>query len=149
MNQALQALEAHLSSGRFIAGVARGRWRLVALSWPQAFIEVFDREGCAVCIRFECTGYPGCAPQGTPWDNVKQQQLPNNLWPKGGRVSQVFNPGWKNGTSLYLPCDRESIAGHDHWHSEHPHLIWRPSRGLLQYIEAIHEILQSHELSPA
>ena len=149
MNQELHAIEADLASGRFKAGVARKRWRLVSLSWPHVFIEVFDRLGHSVCIRFECSGYPGRAPQGTPWDFTTQQQLPSYLWPKGGRVSQVFNPGWQNGTALYIPCDRVSIAGHENWHVEHPHLIWNPSRGLLQYVEAIHEILQSHELAPA
>lgn len=149
MNQALHALEANLASGRFRAGVARGRWRLVSLDWPYAFVEVFDRVQRAICIRFDCTGYPSQAPQGTPWDYGSQQQLSSHLWPQGGRVSQVFNPGWKNGTALYIPCDRESIVGHDNWHAEHPNLIWNPSRGLLQYVEAIHEILQSHELATA
>jgi hypothetical protein len=149
MNQALHALEADLASGRYKAGVARGRWRLVSLNWPYAFVEVFDRAQRAFCIRFDCAGYPGHPPQGTPWDYGAQQQLPNHLWPRGGRVSQVFNPGWKNGTALYIPCDRESIVGHDNWHAEHPNLIWNPSRGLLQYVEAIHEILQSHELATA
>lgn len=146
MNQALQALEANLVSGRFKAGIARGRWRLVSVDWPQVFIEVFDRQGRVVCVRFECTGYPESAPQGTPWDYAAQQQLPAHLWPKGGRVSQVFNPGWQGGAALYIPCDRVSINGHDNWRAEHPHLIWNPERGLLQYVEAIHEILQSHEL---
>ncbi|KRB79049.1 DUF7665 family protein [Noviherbaspirillum sp. Root189] len=149
MNQECQALESDLASGRFKAGAARGRWRLVSLNWPHAFIEVFDRNGHAVCIRFECSGYPGRPPQGTPWDYQAQQQLAAHLWPRGGRVSQVFNPGWKAGAALYIPCDRESIVGHDNWHGEHPHLIWNPSRGLLQYVEAIHEILQSHELISA
>jgi hypothetical protein len=149
MNQECRALEADLASGRFKAGVARGRWRLVSLDWPHAYIEVYDREGKAVCIRFDCSGYPVRAPQGAPWDYQAQQPLAPRLWPKGGRVSQVFNPGWKAGTALYIPCDREAIVGHANWHTEHPHLIWNPTRGLLQYVEAIHEVLQSHELVPA
>lgn len=146
MNQEYQALEADLASGRFKAGAARGRWRVISLSWPHVFIEVFDRGGRTICIRFECSGYPGRPPQGTPWDYQAKQQLAAHLWPRGGRVSQVFNPGWKAGAALYIPCDRESIVGHENWHAEHPHLIWNPSRGLLQYVEAIHEVLQSHEL---
>ena len=34
----------------------------------------------------------------------------------------AFNPGWKNGSCLYLPCDRQSIEGHANWHGEHPSL---------------------------
>lgn len=149
MNQELLALEAHLSNGRFKAGTARGRWRLVEISWPYAYVDIFDRVGHTICIRFNCTGYPAHPPQGTPWDYSDQQQLPGHLWPRGGRVSQVFNPGWQGGTALYIPCDRVSIEGHGNWHSELPHLIWNPSRGLVHYVEAVHEVLQSHELQPA
>ena len=149
MNQELQALEAHLASGRFKAGVARGRWQLVAVSWPYAFVKVFDRHGRGICVRFDCTGYPGRPPQGTPWDYETQQQLPAHLWPRGGRVSQVFNPGWQCGAALYIPCDRVSIEGHGNWYAELPHLIWNASRGLLHYIEALYEVLQSHELQAA
>lgn len=149
MNSELQALNADLAAGRFQAGVSRRRWRLVSINWPHAYIEVSDRQGRAICIRFECSGYPCRPPQGTPWDYNAQQQLASHLWPRGGRVSQVFNPGWKGGTALYIPCDRESIVGHDNWYSELPHLIWNPSRGLVHYVEAIHEVLQSHELQPA
>jgi len=144
----LRALEAHLASGRFKAGVARRRWRLVALSWPFAFIEVFDRQGRPTCIRFDCTGYPAQAPQGTPWDYNAQRQLPAQLWPRGGRVSQVFNPSWQGGAALYIPCDRVSIQGHANWYTELPHLIWNASRGLVHYVEALHEVLHSNELQP-
>jgi len=149
MNQELRALEAHLASGRFKAGVARGRWQLVAVNWPYTFIKVFDRQGRPTCIRFDCTGYPARPPQGTPWDYAKHQQLPAHLWPRGGRVSQVFNPAWQGGAALYIPCDRVSIEGHANWYTELPHLIWNASRGLMHYVEALHEVLQSHELQPA
>jgi len=136
----------NLSSGRFLAGAAKGRWRLVDVKWPIAFIEVGACDGRRFTLRFECTGYPDIAPTATLWDLTSGQQLDAVRWPRGGRVSSVFNPNWKGGTALYIPCDRESIVGHSNWLSEHPWLIWNPSRGLLQYIEAIYEILQSQEL---
>jgi hypothetical protein len=139
-------LEAHLHSGRFLAGVARGRWRLVQWQWPLAYIEVGARDGRRFTLRFDCTGYPDQAPTAMLWDMSAQQQLPATLWPRGGRVSQVFNPGWKGGSALYIPCDRLSIEGHSNWLSEHPWLIWNPTRGLLQYVEAVCETLHSNEL---
>ncbi|ABD68935.1 hypothetical protein Rfer_1200 [Rhodoferax ferrireducens T118] len=142
-----EALDTHLCSGRFLAGAAKCRWRLVQVQWPLVYIEVGARDGRRFTLRFECTGYPEAAPSATLWDSGSQQQLPAALWPRGGRVSQVFNPGWKGGAALYLPCDRESIPGHSNWLTEHPWLIWNPSRGLLQYIEAVCEVLQSHELA--
>jgi len=141
-----EELEAHLSSGRFLAGASKGRWRLVDLKWPVALIEVGARDGRRFALRFECSGYPDTAPNATLWNLVDDRQLEAARWPRGGRVSNVFNPGWKGGTALYIPCDRESIPGHANWLSEHPWLIWNPLQGLLQYIEAVWEILQSKEL---
>jgi len=140
------ALEAHLASGRFRAGAARGRWQLLELQWPFALIDVLARDGRRIVLRFDCTDYPDAAPTATVWDSVARGQLAAANWPRGGRVSQVFNPGWKGGTALYIPCDRESILGHSQWAGEHPWLIWSPARGLLQYIEAVSEILHSSEL---
>ena len=139
-------LEEHLRSARFLAGTARGRWRLVEVAWPHAFVEVAARDDRQFVLRFDCAGYPEQPPTATLWNRAQGQMLPAACWPKGGRVSQVFNPAWKNGTALYLPCDRESIAGHPAWHTEYPWLIWKPARGLVQYLEAVHETLQSHEL---
>lgn len=141
-----EELEAHLRSGRFLAGVAKGRWRLIELKWPFAFIEIGACDGRRFTLRFECSGYPDIAPTATLWDLESGQQLAANRWPRGGRVSKVFNPSWKGGAALYIPCDRQSIAGHENWKSEHPWLIWNSSRGLLQYVEAVFEILHSKEL---
>ena len=141
-----EQVEAHLGSGRFLAGVSNGRWKFLELRWPHVLIEVPAIDGRRFTLRFEFAGYPAVAPTATLWDRTTQQQLPANLWPRGGRVSQVFNHGWKGGAALYLPCDREAIPGHDHWRTELPWLIWNPGRGLLQYVEAICEVLQSTEL---
>ncbi len=146
MAEGEQALRAHLAGGRFLAGAARGRWRLIELRWPVALIEVAARDERRFVLRFECTGYPQQAPTATLWDMNKQQPLEASRWPRGGRVSQVFNHGWRGGMALYLPCDREALPGHGNWVHEHPWLIWKPERGLLQYIEAVCELLQSHEL---
>ena len=139
-------LEDHLRSGRFLAGVAKGRWQSHGVLWPYAFVSVTARDGRQFTLRIDCSGYPSQPPTATLWDRDKQQQLAFDHWPRGGRVSKVFNPGWKNGV-IYLPCDRQSIEGHSNWLAEHPWLIWNPTRGLLQYIEAVCEVLQSHELA--
>lgn len=143
-----QLLAQDFASGRFISGQSRGRWRLVDGSWPHPLIEVPARDGRQFVLRFDCNGYPDLAPTATLWDLQRGHQLAADLWPRGGRVSQTFNPGWKGGTCLYLPCDRQSIEGHPNWHSEYPWLIWKPARGLTQYLEAVYELLQSAELQP-
>jgi hypothetical protein len=137
---------AHLISGRFLAGVARGRWQQLSQAFPALYVAIVARDSRRIILRFDCTGYPERAPTATVWDWERQQRMPGERWPRGGRVSQVFNPNWKGGAALYIPCDRESIDGHPNWYAEYPWLIWRPAVGLTHYIEAIHEILQSHEL---
>ena len=77
-------------------------------------------------------GYPALAPTARPWDAERNVPLPFDRWPrgKGGRVGAVFRPDWKEGTALYLPCDRVSREGHENWRTETPTMIWRPERTL-------------------
>lgn len=139
-------LEQHIQSARFLAGASRGRWQLMELEWPLLFVQISSRVGTSVVLKIDCNGYPQQPPTATPWDYDKVTKLDTALWPSGGRVSNVFRPDWKNGTALYLPCDRVSIEGHPNWYNEYPSLIWDPQRGIVQYLEAIHDLLQSHEL---
>lgn len=144
----LEALTAHLQGGAFHLGVRRGRWRQVAADFPAVMVEVPARDGRWFTLRFDCTGYPAQPPTATLWDPVANTLLAADRWPRGGRVSQVFNPGWVNREAIYLPCDRRAIQGHDQWRREHPQLIWRPEVGIVQYLSAVWEVLQSHELQP-
>lgn len=148
MSEGKESLEQHLRSARFLAGAARGRWKLVRLEWPQLFVEVAARGGRGVALKVDCTGYSQQPPTAMPWDINSGTMLPADLWPRGGRVSSVFRPDWKNGTALYLPCDRLSIEGHPNWYSEYPSLIWKPACGIVQYLEVVHDLLQSHDLAP-
>lgn len=128
---------------------AEGRWRTVATVWPYVLLTVRAADGRHYTLRLNCAGYPQQAPTGGPWDQDRNAVLAFAQWPKskGGRVSTVFRTEWKNGTALYLPCDRESIAGHDHWRSEMPSKIWRPEVGVIQYLELVHELLNSPDYS--
>jgi len=144
------ALTADLDSGAFQLGVHNGRWRPQVISWPHVIIEVAAapraRSPDWVALRFDCTGYPQDPPTAQPWDIAMNAPLAFARWPGGkSRIPAVFRPEWKNGTCLYVPCDRESITGHDNWRQEHPDLIWQPTRGLVQYLAAIHELLNSDD----
>lgn len=145
-----RAFEADVAKATFRLGEAEGRWRLIKVSWPFAFISVFAKDGKEYDLRFNCSGYPEIAPTGGPWDVERNQILAFNRWPRGsgGRVSAVFRTDWKNGTALYLPCDRESFAGHENWRAELPSKIWRPKDGIVQYLELVHELLHSRDYSP-
>lgn len=144
-----RALCAHVEQGPFLSGMDRGRWRLIKIAWPHVVIAVSaaaDRGPAEYAFRFECTNYPQIAPTAQPWDVERNVPLDHNRWPGGrARVPLAFNPGWKGGTCLYLPCDRLSIEGHAPWQTQHPHMIWSPSGDITQYLRIIHELLNSSD----
>lgn len=145
-----RAFEVDVAKAAFHLGQVEGRWRLINVAWPFAFFGVVAKDGQEFVLRLNCAGYPQAAPTGGPWNMKTNEVLSFNLWPRGqgGRVSAVFRKDWKNGSALYLPCDRESLVGHDNWHHEMPSKIWRPDDGIIQYLELVHELLQSRDYTP-
>lgn len=145
-----RALRADIQRPAFRLAVAEGRWRVIDITWPFLLVGITAAEGREFTLRLECRGYPQTPPTGGPWDPRTNRVPPAQQWPqsKGGRVATVFKPGWKNGTALYLPCDRQSIEGHDNWRNEMPSKIWRPAAGIVQYLELVHELLNCSDYSP-
>ena len=145
-----RALRADTAKPAFRLGELEHRWRLAGVTWPLVFIGVFARDGLEFLLRFNCAGFPQEPPTAGPWDAATNQVLAVQRWPRsgGGRVGSVFRPEWKGGTALYLPCDGESIAGHDNWRVEMPSKLWRPADGLIQYLELVHELLHCRDYAP-
>lgn len=142
--------QAHVATAAFRLGEADRRWRLLEVTWPWAFVSVFAKDEREYVLRFNCSDYPQSPPTGGPWDREEACVLAFNLWPRsrGGRLGSVFRTDWKNGTALYLPCDRESLLGHDNWRTEMPSKIWRPANGIIQYLELVHELLNCSDYLP-
>lgn len=141
-----RALRADLESARFLSGEDRGRWKYCDLQWPHVFIDVCAKDGRSFTLRLNCNGYPANAPTGTFWDLHARHRLDFSKWPTGGdRIQQAFKPSWKDGDALYIPCDRESIVGHDAWLSQYPQMIWKPAQGITLYLEVVHALLQSRD----
>jgi hypothetical protein len=145
-----RALEADVAKARFRLGQAEKRWRLVSITWPFALVGVTAKDGREYVLRFNCFGYPQSPPTAGPWDTNRDAILAFDLWPRslGGRLGSVFRTDWKGGSALYLPCDRESIAGHDNWRTEMPSKIWNPTTGIVQYLELVHELLNCKDYAP-
>jgi hypothetical protein len=145
-----RALVADLARPNFRLGGLEGRWRLHGVTWPHVLIGLFAKDGLEFVLRFDCSGYPERPPTAGPWDPASNSVAPPDRWPlsAGGRVGAVFNREWKAGIALYLPCDRESIVGHDNWRAEMPAKIWRPAEGIVQYLEQVHELLHSRDYQP-
>lgn len=144
------AFEADVHKPAFRLGQIEGRWELVRVAWPYVLIAVAARDGRRFHLRFNCLGFPQLPPTAGLWDPERDAGIAANLWPRGrgGRVTAVFRSDWKNGTALYLPCDRESIVGHDNWRTEMPSKIWRPSDGIVQYLEIVYELLHCRDYAP-
>ncbi len=144
-----RAFQADIDGPLFQMGVADGKWRLLALNWPHAVIEVTAAVG-VFAFRFELTGFPAQQPTGQPWDAALNSPLVHHKWPrsKGGRVKDVFRTDWLGGTALYLACDRLTIQGHQHWVTQMPARLWKPDGSIAQYLEEIHVLLNSQDFSP-
>lgn len=133
-------------------GEIEGRWRPISTSWPHTIIAVSaperPRAPLEYAFRFECSGYRQNPVTGQPWDVQNSKPLPPDRWPTGPvMVASVFRPEWKNGTCLYLPCDRTSIEGHDNWRTIYPSRLWQPERGIICYLEQIYELFHQSDYS--
>lgn len=143
-------VEDDLAAPEFRCGEIEGRWRYVATAWPHVVITVAAAPRPAAPpeygFRFECTGYRQSAPTAQPWDVSANAALAPNRWPTGRSIlPSIFRPQWKDGTCLYLPCDRLSIEGHGNWQHEHPGRMWNPARGIVCYLEQLHDLLNSND----
>ena len=140
------ALRRDLEAGRFLIGAATGRWRLISFAFPHVVVGVRAADDSEFALRFECSGYPRVPATAQPWNAETNQPLDRGMWPRGhSRIPLAFNPDWKNGTCLYLPCDRHSIEGHDGWRAQHPALLWDPAKGICKYLGIVHQLLNASE----
>ncbi len=143
------ALRADLSKAAFKVGVAERRWRLISIAWPIVVIGVVASDGVEFSIRFDGTGYPEGI-TGRLWSPATNAPPARENWPgtKGGRVGAVFRTDWKDGSALYLPCDREAVVGHDTWRGQFPEQLWSRTKGITLYLELVHELLHCGDYVP-
>jgi hypothetical protein len=145
------AVDADLGSARFLAGVARGRWRKIFYEFPILIVAVAavepDGKHSAYDFRFELTGFPGANPEVRIWDPAKNDLLQSSLRPKGSnRVTEAFKK-WGDET-VYRPWDRRGSL-HNNWPRDFPALAWHPRRDLAFILEDLHGLLTSNDLAGA
>lgn len=139
-----------LAAPDFRCGQVDRRWRLVSQAWPYVVIAVSaaprPNSPAEFGLRFECSGYPQQAVTAQPWNLETGAPLAAHLWPRGKHIlPSVFRPEWQGGTCLYLPCDRISMNGHDVWVNQHPNRLWQPARGIICYLEQVHDLLNQDD----
>ena len=145
-----QVFRMHCERGPFQSGVARQRWRLLSIEWAFVLIGISaaarERSPNEYTFRFECSNYPQIPPTAQLWDVDHGTALDQRFWPNGRfRVPLAFNPNWKNGQCLYLPCDRLSIEGHDIWRNQHPTMIWSSTSDITLYLRIVYDLLNSSD----
>lgn len=143
-----RAFRSHVERPDFQIRVIKGHWRLLRIVWPHADIAIMARDETEWGFRFLLDGYPAQLPNARPCDIATGDPLAGSLWPRGsGRLAAVFNPNWNVG-ALYVPCDRLALPGHDQWITQMPELLWPPARGIIHYLEIIHDLLSSSAYCP-
>ena len=143
-----RAFREHVERPDVQLGVIKGQWRLLRVAWPTADFAVTARDGVEWGFRFLLDGYPARLPNARPCDLATGAALASANWPQGtGRVAAAFNPRWNAG-ALYVPCDRLALPGHAQWAEMHRELLWSPSRGIVHYLEIIHDLLASFAYRP-
>ncbi|WP_198386622.1 hypothetical protein [Burkholderia ubonensis] len=140
----------HLEEGPFVMGEMGGRWRLRDITWPFVFVDIIARDKRQFTLRLQCAGYPGL-PTGAFWDVVNSGWLPAQRWPRtGARFGVALRSDWQGGTALYIPCDRNSITGHEQWLQLHPAWAWDPAVGIARYLEVVWTMLNGDDyVAPA
>ena len=154
VNPSETLLARDLAAPEFRCGQIDGRWRLVSEAWPHVVIAVSaaprPNSPPEFGLRFECSGYPQQAVTAQPWNLATNGALAAHLWPRGKLIlPSVFRPEWHSGTCLYLPCDRISMNGHDVWVNQHPNRLWHPARGIICYLEQVHDLLNQDDYTGA
>lgn len=145
------AVQEHLRGGRFQAGAAAGRWRLVSVEWPFVIVAVGAAERSngpnAFNLRLECQGYTQVAPTGSLWDTASNISLAAELRPKGERAAQLFRTdGWTGGaTAMYAAWDRVGLQSHPGWAQTNPLQAWNPTRDLSFILDNVYEVLNADD----
>jgi len=145
-------LDQDLAAPEFRCAQIDGLWRHISTTWPYVIIAISapPRPGAPTefAFRFECSGYRQRPATAQLWSSNQNGPLVAAQWPTGASiVPSVFRPTWKQGTCLYIPCDRLSIEGHDNWRNEYPDRLWNPERGIICYLEQIYELLNQSDYS--
>lgn len=144
---AKKTLEAQLNSVRFLSGVEAGRWELLLLEWPYAYVRVTGRDPdtgrtFAHDFRLECTGFPDPGPFVERWTYVDGAS-------HGSRPSapRLGAPGfidalkeWDGSGGIYRAWNR-GAASHNDWAGRRPDEAWHSRREITFIMEHLYALV--------
>lgn len=147
----LKVFQNHVGCAEFKLARYEKRWEILEIVWPVVVVRIYvgSRSNAPdfYDFRFDCGGdYPNVPATATLWDFAAKQSLPYARWPAGRfLIPSIFNPNWKNGHALYIPCDRQAIEGHNDWPMRYPLWLWKSNLGIIHYIRILHGLLNSSD----
>lgn len=155
---AQRLLEEDLQRAEFQIGVAKGQWSLIRemseADWPFVYtsVQAAPRPGGPerLTVRWNVDSYGSQSPTGAFWDDVANDFLAIDRWPKGrpnSPVASVFKiSGWAApGTGFYHPFDRQARLNHNEWPTENPHYVWTDQHTLTDFITLVHRWLNCED----
>jgi hypothetical protein len=138
----------HLDNIEFQLGVQDLNWGIYNENkeWPYKVLWIKSKIMINTCERidllFDLDKYPSEAPTSCPWDIQKDTKLIDSEWPKGNQsINTAFNPKWKSGVALYIPCDRVATNIHGNWKEDYPDIWWTPDKTITHYIKTVYRLL--------
>ena len=138
---AARLLDADLASTHVELGVHRGWWSIDTVEFPTVVasfaVPVTLYAPGRLTLHVDCTDFPQQAPTAYPIDPVTGAILAPGSRPTHGRCAMTFRSDWEGGRALYLPVDRVALNGHPNWRQEHPHEVWDPARGIVQFLRLV------------
>lgn len=148
---AKKTLEAQLNSVRFLAGVEAGRWELLLLEWPHAYVRVtgWDPDTgrtFAHDFRLECIGFPDPGPFVERWvyaDGATHGSRPPAPSAPGapGFVEAMKEWGGSGGSGGIYRAWNRGAASHNNWAGLRPDEAWHSRREIIFIMEHLYALV--------
>lgn len=141
---AKQAIEEHLASVRFVAGVEEGRWAFQRLAWPYLFVRVIGKDPNSDIVyshdfRMHCEGFPDPGPNVERWQ-FADDSTNGRLAPQIAQGSPGFIDAMKWEEGMYRAWSRNA-ATHGDWAKKRPDEAWHPKRHLVFIMEHLYALV--------
>lgn len=147
---AKKTLEAQLNSVRFLVGVETGRWELLLLEWPQAYVRVTGRDPdtgrtFAHDFRLECTGFPDPGPFVERWtyaDGATHGSRPPAPGLEApGFIEALKEWGGSGGSGGIYRAWNRGAASHNNWAARRPDEAWHSRREIIFIMEHLYALV--------
>jgi hypothetical protein len=137
-------LQRDLNSPRVLAGIRRGKWRIVRCDFPDLIVQVNVSVALGPDVAFMfhclCDDYPGIAPYVEIWDDVARQR-PSGLSIVSPGVQDAFKDWGKFPSGGIYRAWQRAAADHGNWAMLRPDEAWNRNRTIVFVLERLYELV--------